>query len=68
MMCPACGMIMSNWKHWKNPLPTYFQSLENEIRKCSNPDCGVIVFKYKPEGNENRPEWTEEDIERMDMI
>lgn len=50
--CPKCGGDMGEWKYWKNKVPTYFHSLENEIKKCD--DCGVIVFKYKPEGNEER--------------
>ena len=51
--CPNCKAKMNEWKHWKNEFPTYGSSLENEVREC--PKCGVIQFKYKPEGNENRP-------------
>ncbi len=48
----SCEHEFGEWKHWKNEMPTYFQSLENEIRECSK--CKIIQFKYKPEGNEDR--------------
>ena len=53
------------WKKWTNPFPKCFQSITNEVRACS---CGVIQFRYKPEGNEYRPEWTKEQRESMDLI
>jgi len=66
MKCIKCGKQIGKWEIWVNPFPTYGQSLKNEIRKCSH--CGIIQFKYKPEGNENRPEWSKEDIDRATKI
>ena len=61
-----CEHKWTGWKHWKNEFPSMFQSLENEIRECKK--CGCIQFKYKPEGKENRPEWSKEQIEDMDSM
>ena len=52
MNCPKCGKKFGVWKEWINPFPRMFQSIRNEIKECK--DCGVIVFRYKPEGNEER--------------
>ncbi len=61
-----CEHEFTEWKTWKNPFPRMFQSLENEIKECKK--CGIIIFKYKPEGSMNRPEWNKETIEEMDDL
>jgi hypothetical protein len=44
----------SEWEHWTNLYPSKFQSAENEYKECEI--CGCIIFRYRPEGKENRPE------------
>jgi len=61
-----CKHKFTEWKHWKNEYPRMFQSLENEIKECKK--CGIIIFKYKPEGSMNREHWKKEDIVYMDIL
>jgi hypothetical protein len=47
-----CKHEWTEWEEWINPVPTYFHSLRNKIRRCKK--CEVIQFKYEPEGKEKR--------------
>ena len=65
MKC-KCNGEFTEWKEWINKFPRYFQSIKNEIKECKN--CGTVVFRYKPEGSEYRPEWTQEQRDDMDAM
>jgi len=64
--CESCNHEFGEWIYWSNPYPTYFQSLNNEYKKCKK--CGCIVFRYKPEGKEYRKEWTKKQREYIDLL